>query len=126
MTMKSTAISIIIAAVLIGGAVMLSDGAPPTNENVYMENEKQIVTIDAKGKYSPRSTLAKADIPTVLRMRTDGTFDCTTAFTIPALNYEKNLPPSGMTDIEVPPQKIGATLRGLCAMGMYSFQVQFH
>lgn len=124
--MKSTAISIVMAAVLIGGAIMLSGGESATNANVSMENGKQIITVDAKGKYSPRATLAKADVPTILRMRTNGTFDCTAAFTIPALNYQKNLPPSGITEIELPPQKVGSTLTGVCAMGMYNFAVNFN
>lgn len=37
----------------------------------------------------------------------------------------KNLPPSGTTDIEIPPQKAGAVVQGLCAMGMYNFSIKF-
>lgn len=124
--MNSTVISILVAGLLIGGAIMLSRGPSATNENVSTENGKQIVTIDAKGKYLPRATLAKADVPTVLRMRTNGTFDCTAAFTIPSLNYQKNLPPTGITEIELPPQKPGSTLQGRCAMGMQNFTIKFN
>lgn len=124
---KNTIISIIISIALIGGTLyFVSDRSPATNENVSMENGKQIITVDAKGRYSPSATLAKADVPTILRMRTNGTFDCTAAFTIPAINYQKNLPPSGVTEIELPPQKVGSTLKGVCAMGMYNFSVNFN
>jgi hypothetical protein len=35
------------------------------------------------------------------------------------------LPPSGITDIELPAQEAGATVQGVCAMGMYSFAINF-
>lgn len=124
--MNSTVLSILVAGLLIGGAIYLSSGPAPTNANVTTENGKQIVTIDAKGKYLPRATLAKADVPTVLRVRTNGTFDCTSALTIPSLNYQKDLPPTGITEIELPPQKADSSLKGRCAMGMYNFTVKFN
>lgn len=128
--MKSIAVSIIIAALLIGGAFFLnqnsnSDTLQNVADNAEIVDGKQIITITAKGSYAPRVSLAKADMPTTLRVATNGTFDCTAALTIPAINYRANLPPSGVTEIEVPPQKAGTTLRGLCAMGMYNFKVTF-
>lgn len=94
--------------------------------NVSIVDGKQIITINAKGSYSPKMTTARADMPTVIKMNTQGTFDCTAALTIPSLGYRNNLPPSGETLIDVPPQKAGATIRGGCAMGMYNFKVQFN
>ena len=135
MTMKTTAVSIIIAAVLIGGAIMFvlkngnSNGAGAAAQdanNVSIILGKQIITISAKGGYSPKVTTAKADMPTVIKVDTRGTFDCSSAISIPSLGYRKNLPPSGETLINVPPQKAGSTLQGLCAMGMYNFQIKFN
>ena len=132
MTMKTTAISILIAAVLIGSAIMLSGGktssdtASQNADNVSVVDGKQIITINAKGGYSPRVTTAKAGIPTVIKVSTNGTFDCSSALTIPSLSYRSNLSPTGVTDIDVPPQKSGAKLQGLCAMGMYNFSVNFN
>ena len=132
MTMKTTVISILVAGVLIGGAIMLSGGKDSSNDtqqaanNVSIVDGKQIITINAKGSYSPKITTAKADMPTVIKMTTQGTFDCTSALTIPSLGYRGNLPPSGETLIDVPPQKAGTKLQGLCAMGMYNFAVNFN
>lgn len=129
--MRATAISIIVAGFLIGGAILLvsSDKTSESNakaDNVSVVDGKQIIEIGAKGGYAPKVSTAKADIPTILRVQTRGTFDCSSMLTIPSIGYRANLPPSGVTEIEVPAQKQGATLQGLCAMGMYNFKVQFN
>ena len=132
MKTKTTAISIFVAAVLIGGAILFSSGGKDSNTNTASANNvnivdgKQIITISAKGGYSPKVTSAKAGMPTVIKVDTNGTFDCSSALTIPSLGYRNNLPPSGETAIDVPPQKAGVTMRGLCAMGMYNFAVNFN
>ncbi len=130
--MKSTITSILITIALIGGAVFLAKGGDKPNasyapvSNVYMADGKQIVEIDAKGGYSPRITSAKANVPTVFRVKTNGTFDCSSALSIPSIGYTGNLAATGVTDIEVPAQQAGAELQGICAMGMYNFSVQFN
>ena len=129
--MKSTVISIIFVGMLIGGAVLFSHGSKaqevtPSVSNVSVVDGKQIVEIGVKAGYSPKLTGAKANMPTVLRMKTNGTFDCSSGVTIPSLGLRKILPSDGATDIEIPPQKVGTTLKGLCMMGMYNFQVQFN
>lgn len=128
--MKATIISILITAILIGGAVFVvksGNGTPETQaNNVSVVDGKQIIEITAKGGYSPRLSAAKADIPTVIRVSTTGTFDCSAAISIPSIGYRKNLPASGITEIEVPAQKAGTKLQGLCAMGMYNFVVRFN
>lgn len=128
--MKSTVISIIIAGAIIGGAFMFARGSGTSEvastDNVAIENGTQIVTVTAKGKYSPHLTAAKAGMPTVLRVETNGTFDCTSQLTVPSMGYRKMLPPTGTTDIELASQQSGATIRGVCAMGMYNFEVKFN
>ncbi len=127
--MKSIIASTIIAIALIAGALILGGGSTskePSRDNVTVVGDTQIVSIGVRGGYSPRATLAKADIATVFRLTTQNTFDCSLAMTIPALGYRKNLPSSGVTDIPVPPQKSGTTLQGVCAMGMYAFEIQFN
>jgi plastocyanin domain-containing protein len=130
MKSTNTVMAIIFAGVLIGGAVFLSGGssAPkPIEKNpVSVVDGKQIIDISAKGGYLPREVAAKAGIPTVLRVATNGTFDCSSALTIPAIGYRNNLPQTGTTDIDIPPQEVGATVQGICAMGMYNFALKFN
>ncbi len=114
----------------IGGAIYLSQESETVAEvasvdNVSIIEGKQIVSITAKGGYSPRISSAKANIPTILRIETTGTYDCSSALTLPSIKYRKNLPLSGITEIELPPQKPGSTFEGLCSMGMYSFEIAF-
>ena len=128
--MKTTLIALLLAGDLIGSAMLVSEnrgenGNETGKSNVSMIDGVQIVEIGAKGGYSPQVTTAEAGVPTILRVATRGTFDCSSALTIPAIGYSKNLPPSGTTDIEVPPQGPGAVVRGLCGMGMYHFSVEF-
>jgi plastocyanin domain-containing protein len=130
--MKSTVMSIIIAGAIIGGAIVLSGGGYRNGEdysvpanNVSIVDGRQFVAISAKGGYVPKVSVAKADVPTTLKVETAGTFDCSAALVIPAIGYRSNLPLSGTTDIELPPQKAGTTIQGLCSMGMYSFSVKF-
>lgn len=127
--MKTTPIIILISALLLSAIIIFSLGSPeqssPSVNNVSIVDGKQIITIKAKGGYAPRITSAKAGLATVIKMDTAGTFDCSSAVVIPSLAYRKNLAPSAETLIDVPPQKSGAKLQGLCAMGMYSFTINF-
>lgn len=120
--------SLLVAIVIIGGAVALgqkSDTAVQAAQNVSMEGEKQVIEIDAKGGYSPKLTTAKAGVPTVIRLKTNGTYDCSSAVTIPSLSFRKNLDATGVTEVEVPAESAKGTLDGVCAMGMYNFSVKF-
>lgn len=93
--------------------------------NVSIVDGKQVIEISARGGYAPRISTARAGMPTVIKVKTAGTFDCSSALTIPTLGYRTNLPASGETLIDVPPQQPGAKLQGLCAMGMYNFAIDF-
>ncbi len=127
--MKPIPISIILVVVFIGGAIALGrsgkKSGAETQNNISIVNGKQIIAISAKGGYSPKNTIAKANLPTVIKVNTNGTFDCSSAVSIPSLGYRANLPPSGDTLIEVSPQPSGSTLQGLCAMAMYNFTIRF-
>lgn len=128
---KATIFSLIISAALVGGAFALSSsgsaaregrGAAPSAEII---DGKQHIDITAKGGYSPRVVKAKAGVPTTLRVRTNGTFDCSASLVIPALSYQKFLAPSEVEEIEIPAERAQGTLQGLCSMGMYNFRVLF-
>jgi len=121
-------LSVLVAALVIGGAVVFSqkpDSSGQVVQNVSMEGEKQVIEIDAKGGYSPKLTTAKAGVPTVLRLKTNGTYDCSSAVAIPSIGFRKNLDATGVTEVEVPANAAQGTLEGVCAMGMYSFSVKF-
>jgi hypothetical protein len=92
--------------------------------NVSVVDGKQIIEIKAKAGFSPVHSIAKAGISTILRIDTNGTFDCSSVVRIPSLNISQNLPMSGTTDIDIGSQKI-AKLQGTCGMGMYPFDIKF-
>ncbi len=95
-----------------------------TTDKSEVNNSSQVIEITAKGGYTPRVSVAKAGIHTILRINTNGTFDCSSSVRIPSMNIFKSLPPSGVTDIDLgTPQK--GTLNGSCGMGMYPFEIEF-
>ena len=125
--------SILVMVLAVGGIfVLLRDGNSTSSSsssvqgNVGVVDGKQVIQITAKGGYAPRVTTAKANMPTVINIKTNGTFDCSSALTVPSVGFRKNLPPTGVTQIEIPPQQVGATVKGVCAMGMYNFAVNFN
>jgi Cu+-exporting ATPase len=128
---KPTIIALAISTVLVGWAFWVSSKGPSTDSGVVpppfaeIVDGKQIIDITAKGGYSPRVVIAKAGIPTILRMRTNGTFDCSASVVIPKLSYQKFLQPSAVEEISISAEQAQGTLQGLCSMGMYNFQVKF-
>ena len=98
--------------------------APATTAAAPAGNE-QVFEITVKEGYSPKEITAKAGLPVVLKMKTSGTFDCSTTFAIPALNIRESLQATGEKRITIPPQKAGDSLRGVCGMGMYSLVIKF-
>ncbi len=120
------AIGLIVAGIIVSQGGAPSTGSLPQGSNVSIVGGKQVVEISAKGGYSPKVSVAKADTPTILRVITRGTFDCSSILVIPSLNYSARLPPTGEKDIEIPPQQAGTILRASCGMGMYNFQIQFN
>jgi plastocyanin domain-containing protein len=99
---------------------------PTAANNIQIEDGTQVISINAKGGYTPRKTIAQANTPTILKIKTNSTFDCSASLVIPSIGYKNNLPSSGETIINIPPQKSGSTLKGLCSMGMYSFTINFN
>ncbi len=88
-------------------------------------NGRQVVEVNVKEGYQPREIMAKAGTPLLLKLKTQGAFDCSTAFSIPKLGLGAQMPPTGETTLEIPPQKAGDTLTGVCRMGMYSLVIRF-
>ena len=129
--MKSIHFAFVVGLLIIIGAVFFIStkntapgDAPQNANNVYLEEGKQIIEIDAKGGYLPRKSIAKAGIPTIIRFNTQATFDCSSSVRIPSLDVSKILPQTGSTDIDIGTQGVGP-LEGSCGMGMYPFEVIF-
>lgn len=129
--MKATASALAIAVMLIACTLFFARGIVNREDltamanNVRVVDGTQIIEISARGGYVPRVTEAAANIPSVIRVTTKGTFDCSSSLTIPAIDYRAHLPIAGTTDILVPPQATGTKLEGSCNMGMYNFVITF-
>ncbi len=126
---NSTIVAILFSALMISLAIIYSGsrggGSDAIENNVSVFNGKQIIDLRAKGGFQPRISKAKAGLPTILRVSTNGTFDCSASIRIPTLGIGKILPPSGSTDIDIGSPKTGL-LEGSCGMGMYPFELQFN
>jgi uncharacterized protein len=126
--MKNTIIAVVGAVLIIWLAVAYSGSKSPTQvadgSNVYLENGKQIVEIQARGGYFPGESVASSSIPTILRVKTTGTFDCSSFLVVPSMNLSRTLPQTGITDIDLGVPSIGK-LSGTCSMGMYRFAISF-
>jgi Cu+-exporting ATPase len=122
---KKIGLAILLATVLIGGALIYRSGGQPATLATIDASGRQIIDITARGGYSPRLISAKAGIATTIRVTTKETYDCSASLVIPKLKYEKFLSSSGTEEIVVPAEKATGTLNGLCGMGMYSFKINF-
>lgn len=132
---NKTALIIITLGLVIGIGIVFMDGSKVntnTNntkieqvQNVEIKDGIQYVTIDAKGGYSPRTSNAKAGIPTKLIVKTNGTYDCSASLVIRAIGYQKILSRTGEEVIDLGTPKQGSPITGVCGMGMYSFTVNF-
>lgn len=127
--MKLNIVAIFFVVIILGGMMMFgSRNSSETNSaflnNVSIVDGKQIIKIRAKGGYQPKQSVAKAEIPTILRFDTEGTFDCSSSVRISSLGVNQNLPQSGATDIDIGSIKSGV-LQGSCGMGMYPFEIDF-
>jgi plastocyanin domain-containing protein len=122
-------LGIVISLGLIWGALSINPEQGTTTANsgsvVREENGVQYIKILARGGYSPKQINAKANMPTVLEIETKGTYDCSASLTIPQLNYQKFLDPTGLVKIDVPKDEAKGPLNILCSMGMYSSTINF-
>jgi plastocyanin domain-containing protein len=126
---KPTLIAVIFALVFVTGAFLLSQKGSSTENgvpanNVSLVDGQQIIDITVKGGYSPRTSTAKAGVPTILRFHTRGTFDCSSSIRIPSMGVSQTLSPTGTYDVAISDPQPGA-LQGMCGMGMYPFTVNF-
>lgn len=93
-------------------------------QNVEIKDGVQYITVNARGGYSPRETTAQANMPTKLIVKTNGTYDCSSALSLRSIGYQKMLPSTGEEVIDLGNPQEGI-FRGLCSMGMYGFNINF-
>src|SRR6188768_1628738 len=98
-------------------------GGDPSVNNSEIRDGVQYITINAQGGYSPRLTEAKSGIPTKLIMKTNGAYDCSSSLVIRSIGFQKILPQTGETEIDLGIPKAGVPLEGVCGMGMYNFKI---
>lgn len=129
---KTISVVITLCLVLGIGYVLSSDtksssgqAVQEAGQNVEVRDGIQYVTIAAKGGYIPRTSTARAGLPTKLIIKTDGTYDCSSSLVISAIDYQKVLSPSGEEEVDIGIPEPGVPLKGTCSMGMYSFSVLF-
>mgnify|MGYP001578585580 FL=1 len=123
--MNKTVYIIIALALIVVIGIIFAGGAGAT-QGVEIKYGVQYIKIDALGGYSPQVTEAKGGMPTKLVVATNGTYDCSASLVIPSISFRKILPQTGETEIDLGIFKTGETLKGLCGMGMYSFQINFN
>lgn len=132
--MNKTASIIITLALVVGLGIIFVGGSKSENsnttsvqqaQNVEIRDGVQYITIDAKGGYSPKISSAKADIPTKLVVKTNGTYDCSSSLVIKSIGYQKVLAQTGEEIIDIGTPKAGVPLQGVCGMGMYNFSISF-
>lgn len=129
---KTVSIIITLGLVVALGVVFMGGSKSNSNtntteavQNSEIKNGVQYITINAKSGYSPKISTAKAGIPTKLIVKTDGTYDCSASLAIHSINYQKILPQTGETEIDIGTKNAGETLQGVCGMGMYNFVINF-
>lgn len=111
--------------VFLGGSSKPQENVADGGQSVEIKDGIQYITIDAKGGYSPKVSTAQGGIPTKLIVKTNGTFDCSASLVVRSVGFQKILPPTGETEIDLGVPKAGEPLVGVCGMGMYNFQINF-
>ncbi len=126
---KNSLIAISILIVAIFGFVFFAGsrtgGDAASVENSEIRDGVQYITINAQGGYSPKVTQARSGVPTKLIIKTNGTYDCSSSLVIRSIGFQKILPQTGETEIDLGIPKAGVPLEGVCGMGMYNFKINF-
>ncbi len=123
--MSKTVSIIITLGLVVAMGIIFTGSKTPATQSVEIKNGVQYITIDVKGGYYPNLTTAQSGIPTKLIMKTNGTYDCSAALVIRSVGFQKILPQTGETEIDLGIPKTGEPIRGVCGMGMYNFEISF-
>lgn len=124
------AVSFVTIVLVIVMAVLLFNSRPnnpPTvlSSQVEIVDGVQIAEIYAKNGFTPGKLTLKSDTVTKLRITTKDTVDCSNVISIPKIQIQRNLPVTGTTDVEIPPQSTGTKLTATCSLGQNTLQLEF-
>lgn len=126
---KTFLIIITLGLIVFLGIIFTGSGPKGNNvelvNNVDVKDGIQYITINAKGGYTPKNTVAQSGIPTKLLVDTKNTFDCSSSLVIRKVGFQQMLPQTGKTEIDLGTPKAGENFQGLCGMGMYNFELEF-
>ena len=122
----SKTVMVIITLALVVGIGIIFTGGEKGVQSVEIKDGIQYIRINAGGGYSPQLTEAKAGVPTKLIVKTNGVFDCSSSLLIRSIGFQEILPPTGEKEIDIGTPVAGVPLKGVCGMGMYSFQINFN
>jgi hypothetical protein len=102
-----------------------ADSAPATAAANAAPKIATVMLNVTNGGYDPAILEAPANQPLKLALVTNNTFSCSRAFVIPTLNFQKLLPATGSTLVDIPAQPAGTVMYFTCSMGMYTGQIEF-
>lgn len=94
-------------------------------ESVVQQDNTQIIEIGVKGGYTPSNINAKAGVKTILKFKTNNTYDCSSSIYIPKLGLREFLPPIGEKVYTIEVEQASGKLNGSCSMGHYTFTINF-
>ena len=119
--------SILVSTIMAFILVIVFFVARPSNidgvKTIYDYNGNQIITLHAKDGFSPKVSVVDAGKPTILKVDTNNTVDCSATINIPHLKINDTLLLNGVKDFNIPTLASGEIINGTCGGGIYSFKI---
>ncbi len=107
-------------------SVSLAEASGGSPEVAAQPDANGAITIQVYNTgYSPDLIKAPSGKPVSLTVVSNGTTGCTRGFVIPSIGYQRTLPETGQTTINIPASAANGNLRYTCSMGMYSGYFEF-
>lgn len=108
-------------------SALVATTSPTQSQNQSVETENAItIKVDDSDGYTPAVAQARAAQPLTVTFTTNGTRSCARSVVFRTLGLQKVLPESGNTQITIPSQPSGTTVKYTCSMGMYRGQINFN
>ncbi len=105
--------------------ILLNSALPPAAAPVVQGPQGEYAVTITEDGYSPSLLHLPANRPVSIEWVTENTQTCARSIVIPALEYQKIVPPIGRVRFDIPAQQPGTVIRYSCSMGMYPSQFVF-